>query len=305
MLLVFFLAPRLGPEYDARGTKCRSRNTSTKYSIAAVSAVLNAASGMAMSAPDKSARFGMIKRQAAAFCIIAALSSSTDASATGLADALAGCQDQRMAPASRIASCDRLIAAAEGDPELKFEARMQRGLLREKEGDISAALADFEAAAQLDPESAFAQFNKANMLAASGQSEKALDAYARAIAIEPKDADFYVNRGVTYRIVGDERRARQDFDSAIALAPKHADAYFNRAMSSIELGSAANALEDLEVARKLGGDDAPVLAATARVLAIQGRIVEARAMAEMAQRLAPGDADIGILLGELKARGEK
>jgi len=74
----------------------------------------------------------------------------------------------------------------------------------------------------------------------------------KVIDIEPDFAYAYYNRGCVSAILGDYRAAVYDFDKAIGADPSIAEAWFNRGIANIFLGNVEDGLDDLRHAGEMG-----------------------------------------------------
>lgn len=102
--------------------------------------------------------------------------------------------------------------------------------------------------------------------------------YDRAIALAPDSADAYHNRGIAKDAQGDYAGAIADYDCAIALNPDDADAYHNRGVTKAEQGDYAGAIADYD--RVIALDPDSVAAREDRAAAIAGQSGRAEAIAD-------------------------
>lgn len=96
-------------------------------------------------------------------------------------------------------------------------AYFERGYAHQLSGDpreMTLAISDYDAALRLDPNLAYAWFNKGNMYFASGDFTSALDSYGHAIEKDPAFATAYYNRGLTYLRLGNKAQAFSDLSKA-------------------------------------------------------------------------------------------
>jgi tetratricopeptide (TPR) repeat protein len=84
------------------------------------------------------------------------------------------------------------------------------------------AIADMNAAAKLYPDFAYIYYNRANLLALSGQLPDAYNDYTRAIELYPYFADAYYNRGVVQIYMKDTSKGLLDLSKAGELGIKEA-----------------------------------------------------------------------------------
>ncbi len=160
-----------------------------------------------------------------------------------------------------------------------------RGNIRYISDDYQGALADYNQAIELQPDSAENYFWRANIrselkdyqgaLADCNQAIKfqpdngdgyscrgsvrsyledyqgALDDLDRAIKINPDDITYYFDRGKVRRILQDYKAALADYNQAITIEPKLAFVYNNRGQFYVNLKDYHRALADFEQAIKL------------------------------------------------------
>lgn len=104
-----------------------------------------------------------------------------------------------------------------------------RGLRFLRDQDYEAALDAFNQVIALDPEMAFAYFNRGLAHGFRRDDPSALRDFDRALALGFRDALLFHSRANSYSRKGDAALALADYAQAIALDPENALAYFNRA----------------------------------------------------------------------------
>lgn len=123
----------------------------------------------------------------------------------------------------------RICDAALRDDTLAIGDRaatlVNRGIVRMQAGRLDTALADFEAAITLRPETAEAYVNKGIALLRSGNRDKeAVASLSEGIARNPARPEIaYYQRAVANEGLGRVREAYEDYSRAAALAPEWAD----------------------------------------------------------------------------------
>ncbi len=80
--------------------------------------------------------------------------------------------------------------------------------------DYGDVLADYDRCLEEDPTFVYALFNKATVLAESGEIDEASELYTRVIELAPDMAGAYFNRGILYIYNGDKRKAATDLGRA-------------------------------------------------------------------------------------------
>ncbi|HEX4861875.1 MAG TPA: sulfotransferase [Rhizomicrobium sp.] len=132
-------------------------------------------------------------------------------------------------------------------------------------GNFEKALALAERACTLAPRDGDALRTKAMALGGLGRKLDALAAYDQALAVAPGTASAHYDKGLIYLSLFEQQLAHQAFESTIALRPAHAGA----------------------------------LAELASITKTRGDAVSARAFAERALRVRPGQIASRIVLAEL------
>lgn len=108
--------------------------------------------------------------------------------------------------------------ALETDPENKL-ALYNLGLVRQSQGDNAAAEENYRATLEVDPDYTPALFNLAILRSAAGDNAEAVELYERVVAIETDNAGAHLNLGFALRELGREKEAQQAFDRAVELDP--------------------------------------------------------------------------------------
>src|SRR5258706_306941 len=118
------------------------------------------------------------------------------------------------------------------------------------------ALIAFDRAIRLDPDSVDAYHNKGNALYELKRYEEALIAYEQAIHLDPNYAYAYIGRGVALRGLKRYEEALAAYDQAIRLDPNYANAYYNKGLSLYNLKRYEEALIAYDQAIRLDPNSA-------------------------------------------------
>ena len=127
-----------------------------------------------------------------------------------------------------------------------------RGLAKQKKGDLDGAMADYNQAIKLDPKFTGAYNNRGNIKLKKGDLKGAMADYNQAIQLDSKYYRAYNNRGLVRFREGDLNGALADYNQAIALNPKYGLAYRNRGNAKQKRGDLNGAIADFDRAIKVG-----------------------------------------------------
>ena len=159
---------------------------------------------------------------------------------------------------------DRYIAPP---PEVRRAFQLStagEGLVQE--GDLRAALVEFEAAAALTPDDPLLWIWQGVIHSKLDEPDDAREAFDTARSLYETDVDFLLNRGLTYIQVGDADAVGADVEQILAMDPQSASAYYLRSSVALERGDFAAAVDDLERTAELAQEAGDTqLEATARV----------------------------------------
>jgi tetratricopeptide (TPR) repeat protein len=134
-------------------------------------------------------------------------------------------------------------AAIQLDPK-NWKPVHNRGVSRALAGHWNPALEDFSRVLELKPDHANAWFNRGEVRAERGEHELAVADYTRAIELRPEDIDACRRRGQAYLQLRRLREALADFDRVVQLAPHQAEPLLDRGDVHRSLGQWPQAAED-------------------------------------------------------------
>ena len=148
----------------------------------------------------------------------------------------AQCADVSLGAASRVQACTAIIQdGASTDMELAV-AYTNRGSALDQNGDYKAAIRDFDAALESQPDYAPAFNNRGSAHLSLRQYDRAIADFDEAIRIGPNSAVYYSNRGAAYLDAGDFERAGGDFDHAVLLDPTNQGIWGGRCLVHVIQG---------------------------------------------------------------------
>ncbi|MEZ6186640.1 MAG: tetratricopeptide repeat protein [Planctomycetota bacterium] len=179
----------------------------------------------------------------------------------------------RRQPMLAVRDYDRLIrlgAATAAD-------RLARGGCAFAAGDFDDALADYRAAATLDPQDPEAPNLEGVVLARLERFGEAVGAYTRSLELAP-GAQTYRNRAEAWSAQRQHAEAAADFTRALELEPQDARAWARLGECELDLGRPAEALARFERALELEPDQTRALEGRAEAYARLMRVNDALAV---------------------------
>lgn len=146
-----------------------------------------------------------------------------------------------------IEICGRAIRAAEAaglSALSRATLYSARGRAHTARAAFTLAIADFDAALQLNPASASAYNYRGVARHGLSQWQLAIADYGQAIALFPHYAEAIRNRGRSYLLLGDSARAIADCNQAIALNAADPEPFVNRGLARYSRGLYSLAVDD-------------------------------------------------------------
>src|SRR6185369_11523794 len=180
--------------------------------------------------------------------------------------------DRGVAPAQQIDGCSGVILSADETPTRRAVAQFNRGALYQGQGAIDRAMADYVAAARLDPGLAEAFAGRGSASFAAGDYARAVADYDRAVQLKPDDARLLTGRAAARAAHGDRAGALADYDRAVELAPGSAEILTQRGQARASFGDEDRALADFNRVLAQFPDFAPALANRGALFARKGQL---------------------------------
>ena len=153
-------------------------------------------------------------------------------------------------PDLAIQHCTRAIESGKFSGELLARLHFNRAIEWSAKGEFDRAIADYDAAIKLSPQSADSYFNRGNAWAHKGDPDRAIADYDAAIKLDPREPAAYGGRAVEWAVKGDYPRAIADYDTALKLDPKSPSALLGRGRARFYSGDTQRAVLDMEQAMK-------------------------------------------------------
>jgi tetratricopeptide (TPR) repeat protein len=175
----------------------------------------------------------------------------------------------------------QLIKIGDGSPE--FHLFMGKAHLNLQQYDL--ALADFQAAAEANPNLTFVHFNLGLAYLKKQDYERARDEFLRDAAIEPDLAFNYDELGDVYSLMQQDSDAERSYREALRLDPKLLNSYVGLAKTYQREGKFAQALQAIDSAAKLDSQRTDIHYIRGQILLRMGRKEEAKKELEASVRL--------------------
>jgi len=172
-----------------------------------------------------------------------------------------------------------------------FERELAAAVQAHRNGRFADALAAYDRAIVLAPQSVAAHYGRANLLSQTGRSAEGLIGYNIVIALKPDYAEAFNNRGNVLHDLKRYDESLASYSRAIDLEPNYAEAFSNRAFLLQELGRTDEALADYEQALRLRPAYPEALSNRSNLLHQLGRSEEALAGYAQAISLRPNYAE--------------
>jgi Flp pilus assembly protein TadD/TRAP-type uncharacterized transport system substrate-binding protein len=151
--------------------------------------------------------------------------------------------------------------------------------------DLDRVIADLDRAIQRSPEDAQAYRDRGNAWGRKGDTDRALADYQQAIRINPNDPAIFHDSGRMWQRKGEFDKAIVDFDRAVRMSFSDPEIYSDRGAAWFEKGSYDRALADFNQALKINPALATAYVRRAGVFERKGDQERARANREQATRL--------------------
>jgi len=185
---------------------------------------------------------------------------------------------------------------------LHFAALHLLGVVHYQTGRHADAIEWIERAISVNPNVAFAHYNRALALQAINRPADALASYDRVLRLTPDYADAYVNRGNALRDLKRPDEALASYDRALSLKPDFAQAFNNRGSVLFDAKRTDEALASYDRALQLMPDFIEAHENRAVALESLQRYEEALVSYDKAIALQPDHAGTRVNRGNLLAR---
>ncbi|MCP4251492.1 MAG: tetratricopeptide repeat protein [bacterium] len=190
-------------------------------------------------------------------------------------------------------------AAAELDPQMAV-AHSRMGVIYQRMGEYEQAIRCFVTALRNNPFSFDDTLNLARLYHFSKRLDDAIEAYLHACDIKPDDFDAQLNLGVCYQELGQTAQAVERFEEAIDIDSNRPDAFVNLGVAYDTQGKYYEAIRAYKEALERDNHQPLLLVNLARTYLQQDRLKIARATLKMAvdmdEQLAPAHEALGYCL---------
>jgi len=174
----------------------------------------------------------------------------------------------------------------------KAQDLVQQGWNLEIQGHLDEAMALYNQALSLDPNSTEAYKHRGTNYARRGAFDKAIPEFEKAISLNPQEASTYYNLGTLYISAAQYEKAILNFSKAIEINPNYLSAISNRAACYAAVRQFNLALDDFNRVVQLAPRDMKGLLGRALVERMLGREQEALADCDTILSINPNDQEV-------------
>ncbi|GFO60675.1 O-GlcNAc transferase [Geomonas silvestris] len=174
--------------------------------------------------------------------------------------------------------------------------------LNQEYGDADGALAAYQEALRIWPNSALTRNNLGTMYLAKGRYAEALEQFREASRLDPGEPMVMVNAGRALAKAGRLNEAAEQFAAALRQDPAAADAHLQLAILLIKSGRSSEARPHYEAVQKLEPSSARGPLTIAVELAAAGMVGEADGYFRQAMTIEPNSLDVNFNLGVFLAK---
>ena len=164
-------------------------------------------------------------------------------------------------------------------------------------GQVDAAIAQFQTALGINPGYAEAHYNLGNALFGKGEVDEALAQYQMAVALKPTFALGHYNVGIVLLQKGRADDAIAEFQTDLGIHPNHADGYASLGNALLQKGQPDAAIVQYQKALAINPNDAAAYNNIANALMEKKQVNAAIAQYQIALQISPDFAEIHNNLG--------
>jgi tetratricopeptide (TPR) repeat protein len=179
------------------------------------------------------------------------------AAASERAEAAVQAGIKNLAPNRYQQAVEQFNKALEIDPN-SWNAYYRRGIANQYLGNLDAALADYQAAMQLNPNLVEAMTARAGIFADKGEVQRSIDELTKVIDQKPT-VEAHYRRGTGYATLKEYDKAIEDFTWVIEEVRDAPYVYFARANSRRAIGDFAGAAADDRLAQSFDRGRQPMV----------------------------------------------
>ena len=158
------------------------------------------------------------------------------------------------------------------------------GRTNEEADQFDGAEAAYRSALTKNPKRGDIEARLAIVLDRKGKLAEADEHFAKALKLDPKNPDLLCDRGYSFYLRDNKAEAEKSLQAALALAPDHSRSHTNLGLILASRGDSNNALAEFN---RAGTDPADARANLALVLALAGKVQDARDQYALALKAKP------------------
>ena len=173
-----------------------------------------------------------------------------------------------------------------GDPQ-EAQAWFHQGIQRFNNGDFQEAIASYDKALAILPDSHEVWYNRANALFKLARTQDAIANYDKALEFKQNKYDAWNNRGNALFKLGSTEEAIASYDKALEIEPNYQQAWYNRGVALGNVGRLEDAIASYDKAVVIQPKDDQAWFNRGLVLGNLGRLEDAIASWDKALDLKP------------------
>lgn len=183
-------------------------------------------------------------------------------------------------------------------PAIEHLRRSLRGVELAKQGRFDAAIAEFDAAVELNPNFFQAHIDAAIALGKQGKFPEAMARLHQALELSPGDSRAQAHAGLVFMHSGKIEEAVEHFQTAVDLDPANRMAHLNLARIFVQRGELATATVHFQSALELDGNDPLGHLELGNTLLQRNMPAEAAAQFRRSLAIDPGSVDARLALSK-------
>ncbi len=137
---------------------------------------------------------------------------------------------------SDVVLLDEAVDYCSAVKPMTYRAFLSRAQARRLAGDLEQAVADCDAAIQLEPKAAISHHRRACLYDQLRRYQESLNDFDVAVGLDPRNSLYVSNRAAVREHLGEYPKALDDYEQAILISPANAGAFVGRGFVRYKMG---------------------------------------------------------------------